>query len=126
MKRILSKTLGTVTIALGAMIAVRFLLKLAGANTIAPFVVWVYELTDNLMKPFRGIFPTPSLGGKSTIDIPALTALAIYLGGGYGLTTLASNLENSLRIKSPSSFFKDSKNKKDGNFDTNPKEMYNK
>ena len=124
MKRILSKTIGTATIIVGVVLSLRFFLMLAGANTVAPFVVWVYELTDNLMTPFRGIFPTPSLGGRSVIDIPALTALAVYLGAGYGFTTFTSNLENNLRIKSPNSFFKESQKEKQAA--TNPKEMYNK
>jgi len=82
----------------GALLLLRFILKLAGANTTAAFVAWLYTVTGGLMSPFHGIFPTPSLGGLSVIDLPAITALTIYVGSGYGLTVFTASLEKNLRI----------------------------
>jgi uncharacterized protein YggT (Ycf19 family) len=96
--RMVSKTISGVTLVVCALLILRFLLKIAGAHTSASFVVWLYTLTSNIMQPFHGIFPTPSLGGLSVIDLPALTALAIYLVVGYGLATFATSLERNLRI----------------------------
>ncbi len=55
-----------------------FLLRLAGANPASGFVEWVYRNANRSMDPFRGIFPTEELSGKSVFDASLLFASVFY------------------------------------------------
>lgn len=67
-----------------SIIALRILLKLLGASTIAPFVRWVYQTSQPLLSPFEGMFPSSRLpGGPFTLEFSALFALIIYGLVGY-------------------------------------------
>lgn len=61
-----------------ALLGLRIILRLFSANPATPFVQWVYETSETLIAPFRGIFPSPSLREGFILDIPALFALLIY------------------------------------------------
>lgn len=56
----------------------RFTLKLFGASTEAGFVRWIYEMTDPLLAPFRGIFPSPVTEFGSVLEFSTLFAVVIY------------------------------------------------
>lgn len=84
----------------GSLLGIRFIMKFFGASTVAPFVVWLYGVTDSLMAPFRGIFPTPKLGTEGLIDIPAIVALVVYIVAGYFLAAFIEAADNNLRFKS--------------------------
>lgn len=58
-------------------VGLRFLLKLFGASYQAPFVSLLYGISDPLVAPFRGIFPTTGQG-VFIFEPPALVALLIY------------------------------------------------
>ena len=63
------------------MIGLRILLKLIGANTVAPFVKWVYETSQPLLGPFQGMLPSatvPGTPGRFTIELSALFAFLVY------------------------------------------------
>src|SRR5689334_17385866 len=63
------------------MIGLRILLKLIGANTVAPFVQWVYETSQPLLGPFQGMLPSatvPGTPGRFTIELSALFAFLVY------------------------------------------------
>jgi hypothetical protein len=68
-----------------ALIALRFLLLLLGANSDNGIVDTIYGLSETLVAPFRGIFAleTFSPTGASVVDIAALVAIVgwflIYL-----------------------------------------------
>lgn len=64
-------------------IALRILLKLMGASTAAPFVRWVYDMSQPLISPFIGMFPSPTLSGPFTIEFSAIFALFVYMFVGY-------------------------------------------
>ena len=55
------------------------MLKLFGASASAPFVDWVYQTSEPLLRPFAGIFPTARLEDPYLIEISAIFALIIYL-----------------------------------------------
>ena len=61
-----------------ALIAIRFVLKLLGANQNADFARLVDGVTAPLVAPFVGLFGTPQLGG-SVFEPQALVALVVYL-----------------------------------------------
>ena len=46
-----------------ALLAIRFVLKLLGANAEAGFASFIYRISDPLVAPFVGLFGTPQLNG---------------------------------------------------------------
>jgi len=68
------------------LIAIRFVLKLFGANP-APFVRFMYDVTWPLVAPFHGIFNTAQ-EGKSILEPESLVAMAIYALIGWGIVSL--------------------------------------
>ncbi|MFZ2152537.1 MAG: YggT family protein [Microgenomates group bacterium] len=75
----------------------RIILKLFGASAGAPFVYWIYETTQPLLKPFIGAFPSPRLEGGLVIEFSSLFALIVYAFVGYLLDNIyrqINSLEN--------------------------------
>src|ERR1700730_3904873 len=68
------------------LIAIRFVLKLFGANP-APFVRFMYDVTWPLVAPFHGIFNTAQ-EGRSVLEPESLVAMAIYALIGWGIVSL--------------------------------------
>jgi uncharacterized protein YggT (Ycf19 family) len=68
------------------LIAIRFLLKLFGANP-APFVRFIYDVTWPLVAPFHGIFNTNQVG-RTVLEPESLVAIAIYTLIGWGIVSL--------------------------------------
>lgn len=66
-----------------AIISLRIVLKLFGANANAPFVMWIYETSRPLLTPFEGMFPTPRITEGLVIEISSLFALIVYAFAGY-------------------------------------------
>lgn len=60
-----------------ALLAVRFLFRLLGANPSAPFTQFIYDLTAPLVAPFRGVFPADTVQGN-VFDWSILLAMAVY------------------------------------------------
>jgi hypothetical protein len=75
------------------LIAIRFVLKLLGANGQAAFVQMIYGVTDVLVAPFNTIFSTQRVSG-ATFEWSALVAIAIYALIAWGLVAL-------IRVLSP-------------------------
>jgi hypothetical protein len=71
---------------LDTLIAIRFLLKVFGANP-APFVRFMYDLTWPLVAPFHGIFNSDQ-AGRSVFEPESLVAILIYLLIGWGIVSL--------------------------------------
>ncbi|MDQ2913424.1 MAG: YggT family protein [Chloroflexota bacterium] len=61
---------------LEVLLLLRFVLKLAGANTQQPLVSGFYGITEPLVRPFQGIFPQPA--GPPALDLAALLAVAFF------------------------------------------------
>ena len=59
-----------------------FFFEFFGANSSAPFVVWLYGTTAQLVSPFFRIFPSLNLGGF-VVDFTTLVAMVIYALIGY-------------------------------------------
>lgn len=68
-----------------ALIAIRFLLKLLGANP-APFVRFIYDITWPLVSWFHGIFNTDQVG-RAVLEPESLVALAVYTLIGWGIVS---------------------------------------
>jgi hypothetical protein len=77
-----------------ALLAIRVVLLLLGANKGNGFVDFVYSLSSVFAAPFYGIFSYEPSYGISTLEISSLVAMAVYALVGWGLAklfTLGSN-----------------------------------
>ncbi len=63
---------------LEALLVIRFLLKMFGANPNNLFAGFVFTLTDILLTPFNGIVPPISLHTNQAFEIATLIAMAVY------------------------------------------------
>lgn len=59
------------------LLLIRFVFRLAGANTASPIVQFVYNMTDVLLSPFRFIFPTSVVSG-AVFEWTSLVAIFFY------------------------------------------------
>jgi hypothetical protein len=59
------------------LIAIRFVLRLLGANPAAGFAQFIYGLTAPLLAPFVGLFPSPRFEG-SVLEVTSIVALIVY------------------------------------------------
>jgi uncharacterized protein YggT (Ycf19 family) len=64
--------------AVEAILGLRFLLKLFGANDASGFVSWVYEMSSGLLDPFRGIFPSQVFENQYILEFSTLFAMLVY------------------------------------------------
>ena len=62
---------------LEAMIALRIMLKLIGANAASPFATFVYGFTELFLKPFAGLTGSPS-AGNMVLEISSFIAMVVY------------------------------------------------
>lgn len=69
-------------------LGLRIVFELFGANSQAPFVSWLYEVSRPLLYPFLGIFPSPVIKGGFVLDMTALVALLIYALVAYLISEL--------------------------------------
>jgi hypothetical protein len=60
-----------------ALIAIRFVLRLLGANPDAGFAAFIYGITTPLVAPFVGLFGSPRSGG-SVFELQSIVALIVY------------------------------------------------
>jgi len=61
----------------GAILTLRFFLRLFDAEVTNEFVNWVYETSGEIMSPFRNMFFEADIGG-AIIDFSALFAFVVY------------------------------------------------
>lgn len=69
------------------LIAIRFVLKLVGANAEAGFVQLIHGVSDVFMVPFNAILGAQKVSG-ATFEWSALVAIAVYALIAWGLVSL--------------------------------------
>lgn len=75
------------------LLAIRFVLKLLGANPKSGFVDFVYAASGIFTSPFRGIFSTPTTEGDITtafFETATVVAMVVYALIGWGLVKLVT------------------------------------
>lgn len=72
---------------INALIALRFVLLLLGANRDVPFMDFVYSVSAPFVAPFVGIFGEPSYG-RSVFEVSSILAIVVYLLIGLGIVKL--------------------------------------
>jgi len=60
-----------------ALILIRLVLELLAANPNAGFTNLIYSITDPLVAPFQGVFPSPQTHGN-VLDLAAVLAIIVY------------------------------------------------
>ncbi len=86
--RFLIRLINLVTDIVVGLLGLRIVLKILGASTAAPFVAWVYDTTRPLLTPFQGMFPSPELAPRLTLEFSAVFAIVVYSFVGYILSDI--------------------------------------
>jgi uncharacterized protein YggT (Ycf19 family) len=73
--------------AIEALLALRFALRLLGANPEAAFTQFIYSLSYIFVAPFQLVFGTPTAGG-SALELSTLLAMAVYWFIAWGIIRL--------------------------------------
>ena len=71
-----------------ALLALRIVLLLLGANQASPFVNFVYNLSGIFAWPFYGIFNYEPTYGNSTLELSSIVAIIVYALVGMGIARL--------------------------------------
>jgi uncharacterized protein YggT (Ycf19 family) len=69
---------------LEVLLALRFGLKLIGANPAAPIAVFIYSVTGFFLYPFAGLTGTPAAGGM-VLEFSTLIAMVVYALIGWAI-----------------------------------------
>lgn len=78
------------------MLAFRVFLLAFSANPSTPFVKFVYNTSGDFLKPFRGIFPTHSVGETGYLDVAALFAMIVYGLIAWGFAALIGYINSKI------------------------------
>lgn len=73
-----------------ALLAIRVVLLLLGANRDSGFVDFVYALSEIFAAPFYGIFNYVPAYGQSVLELSSLVAIAVYALVAWGIAKLAT------------------------------------
>lgn len=71
----------------------RVVFRLFAANQAAAFVNWIYDTSDFLLAPFRGIFPVETISPGHVLDLPAIFAMVMYALVGFLIISLVNALD---------------------------------
>lgn len=61
-----------------AFLAVRFILHFFAVSPTNGFSTWIFNSTDAMMTPFRGVFTTSVMGNPHYVDFQTLFVMAAY------------------------------------------------
>ena len=59
-------------------LGLRFLFRLLSANPDNAFVGWIYDMSAELLAPFRGIFPPAVIEDRFVVEFSTLFAMLAY------------------------------------------------
>lgn len=80
--------IGVVTAFLG----LRFIFRLFNASTANGFVEWLYSVSNQLLEPFRGIFPVAEIEPGYVVEFSTLFAMVAYALIGFLVLALVGAL----------------------------------
>ena len=93
-----TRIIWTVLGILEVLLAVRFMLKLIGANPESGFAVFMYGLTGVFTAPFTGLVPN-WVSGATILEVTTLIAMAIYALLFWGVVRLIPILTDRARAR---------------------------
>jgi uncharacterized protein YggT (Ycf19 family) len=77
-------------------LGLRVFLLAFSANATTPFVEFIYRTSADYLEPFRGIFPSKSIGETGYLDIAAIFAMIIYLLIGWGFSAFIRYIQSKI------------------------------
>lgn len=77
-------------------LGLRVFLLAFSANAATPFVEFIYRTSADYLEPFRGIFPSKSIGETGYLDIAAIFAMIIYLLIGWGFSAFINYIQSKI------------------------------
>ena len=86
-----------------ALIGLRVLLKLIGANPDNAFARFIYDFSGLFVAPFVGLTGTPSSGGM-VLEIPSIIAMLVFAGIVWGIVRLVLPLFSHPTTRSTSTY----------------------
>lgn len=89
---VLNRLVNILLFIVGALLSLRIILKLLGANTGAPIVFWLYGVSEFLVYPFRGIFADLRFPGGQVVELASVIAFFAYLILGYLILSIINSL----------------------------------
>ena len=92
-----SSTIDWILTAIEALIGLRVIFKLAGVSPTHTVVKWLYEVSNPLVDPFKGLFSASSPMKRSELELTALLAMLIYGIVGYIISDIIRSSVNSRR-----------------------------
>jgi uncharacterized protein YggT (Ycf19 family) len=75
-----------------AILGLRFILRLFGANSANDFVSWVYDVSQPILEPFFNIFPAVRLEDGFVLELSTLFAMLVYALIAYAIVALIDAL----------------------------------
>ncbi len=75
----------------------RFFMRIFGANPAAPFVRWIYDNSQPILYPFRGIFPPEVINGGYVFEFTTLFAMVAYAVLGFLIIELMRLIHASVK-----------------------------
>lgn len=79
-------------------LALRVFLLAFSANAETPFVRFIYNTSTDYLSPFRGIFPSKSIGSTGYFDVAAVFAIIMYLFVMWGFSTLINYIQYKIDV----------------------------
>ncbi len=98
-KYLTSNLLNAFFVLVESFLAVRFILKLFGANAANGFVNWVYEMSGSLLEPFREIFPTKVFHNTFVLEFSTIFAMVAYSIAALLIISFLDIITSSATIK---------------------------
>ncbi|HEX5798097.1 MAG TPA: YggT family protein [Candidatus Saccharimonadales bacterium] len=87
--------LGHVFVALAeAVLAVRVVFSLVNADTTNGVVRWFYDMSEPLLQPIRGVFPSVEYPNAYVLELPVIFAMVGYAVFGYLVVLLVNKNPN--------------------------------
>jgi uncharacterized membrane protein len=93
-----TRIIWTVLSVLETLLALRFVLKLIGANPNSGFAIFMYGLTGVFTAPFTGLVST-WVSGETVLEVTTLIAMAIYALLFWGVVSLIPILTDRARAR---------------------------
>lgn len=81
-----------------AFLTMRVFLLATSANLNAGFSNFVWQVSQDYLEPFRGIFPPRELGETGYLDVSALFAIVVYLFLAWGFKALIDYVQNKIDL----------------------------
>lgn len=78
------------------LLSLRTFLLAFSANPTTPFVEFIYRTSADYLQPFRGVFPSKSVGETGYLDVAALFAIIIYLLLAWAFSALVHYIQSKI------------------------------